>query len=61
MVPEFFTSSLSWSLDRRMLQGQAHGTVCSLAVFPMRYDLTRGGTMGIWRRRERREEERGGR
>ena len=54
------TSSLSWLLDRRILQGQAHGTVCSLTVLPVRYDLTRRGTVRIWEEREGRRVEGGG-
>ena len=54
------TSLLRWPVHREMLQGQAHRTVWSLAVLPMSYDLTRGGTVGIWRRERRKERERKG-
>ena len=51
--------SLRWPVHRRVLQWHAHGTFRSLTVLPMRYDLTRGGTVGIWRERRREETERG--
>ena len=46
------TSSLSWPVHRRMLQWQAHRTVWSLTVLPVRNDLTRRGTVRIWEERE---------
>ena len=52
------TSLLSWWVHRRVLQGQAHRTVWSLTVLPVRYDLTRRGTvriLGVGRKNRRRD------
>ena len=51
---------LTQLVHRWMLQGQAHGTVRSHAVLPVRYDLTRGGTVRICNGEERRGRIEGG-
>ena len=51
---------LTQPVHRGMLQGQAHGTVRSHTVLPVRYDLTRGGTVRICNGEERRGRIEGG-
>ena len=51
---------LTQLVHRGTFQGQAHGTVRSNAVLPVRYDLTRGGTVRICNGEERRGRIEGG-
>ena len=51
---------LTQLVHRGTLQGLTHGTVRSNAVLPVRYDLTRGGTVRICTGEERRGRIEGG-
>ena len=51
---------LTQLVHRGTFQGQTHGTVRSNAVLPVRYDLTRGGTVRICNGEERRGRIEGG-